>query len=571
MMTIDLNTIPIIIKHKLLICPNCLNEIPEFTLIQLPQELLIQTKCCCQKETQKMSLESYLQIIENNASNLSYCSAHKKKSEKYCLECGQVFCTECLFTHSTMTQDHKLLDSLIQIICKEHKIANKYYCQNFTKCVCKQCDIHKEHKLIKVKKAETKVFESELKLLSPLMERIKERKNNLIERFKQSNITIIDDNGEPINIEQSLKDLYEHNYKMNQLLQKFIERLVESIGCIKPYSNYYLMKILSSLCINKQDVYSRGNDLEELYHILKGYLKNHYIIYQLSDKCTTTFKNTDPIQCITQYANKGEIVFGNKTGEIKYWNSKTLAMEKEIIAHQGSVRALLKLKNGLLVSCSGDRTIKNWAADMVTCLKVLSGHSDCIYSIIQLNNSNLASCSKDKTIRIWDLDKKLLEASLEGHSNFVYCLIQLQNNQLASGSGDQSIKLWSLNANSCNGTLKGHHGAIYCLFQLDNQKIISGSSDSTIKIWDSITLKCESTLYGHSSFVVCLIQLIDKKIASSSYDKTIRIWNKPSANSNYVCSFVYYSHTSYVNSIIQLKDGNLASAGEDLMIKKWKL
>ena len=74
---------------------------------------------------------------------------------------------------------------------------------------------------------------------------------------------------------------------------------------------------------------------------------------------------------------------------------------KTIIAHTKGVTSLLLMKNGIVVSCSWDRTIRIYEpSNHYHYAQVIERYSSGIYSICELDVDIIVSCLWDKSIMI---------------------------------------------------------------------------------------------------------------------------------------------------------------------------
>ena len=81
--------------------------------------------------------------------------------------------------------------------------------------------------------------------------------------------------------------------------------------------------------------------------------------------------------------------------------NKTIYQPDLIInEHKSSVRCMIQLSSGILVTCSGDRTNKlfNIKEKNYNIIQILNDHTSLVYKIIEIENKYLISCSDDKSI-----------------------------------------------------------------------------------------------------------------------------------------------------------------------------
>ena len=123
-------------------------------------------------------------------------------------------------------------------------------------------------------------------------------------------------------------------------------------------------------------------------------------------------------------------------------NIKILNYHTEIINHLGI------LKDGRLVSCSDDSSFNIYNINSYELQLSIKEHSNGILSFTQLNNGLIITCSKDKTMKVIKLindDKYEIIQTLIGHNNTVMKVIEIKNNELISISREENMKIWILN------------------------------------------------------------------------------------------------------------------------------
>ncbi|KAM9354560.1 zinc finger protein 106 isoform 1-T2 [Pholidichthys leucotaenia] len=189
--------------------------------------------------------------------------------------------------------------------------------------------------------------------------------------------------------------------------------------------------------------------------------------------------------------------------------------------HQEAVNAM-DIHNGLLYTCSGDRTVK--AFDLVThkCVGVLEGHSskvNCLLvSVAPSLHHHLYSGSSDQTIRCYNLKTQefLQQFSL---SDRVLCL-HSRWKTLYAGLANGTVVTFNLMTNKQMDVFECHRPrAVSCLAssQEGARKILLvGSFDSTISVRDAKNGLLLRTLEGHAKTVLCMTVVNDLVFSGSS-------------------------------------------------------
>lgn len=162
------------------------------------------------------------------------------------------------------------------------------------------------------------------------------------------------------------------------------------------------------------------------------------------------------------------LVTGGKDGKVRLWNRRLLDVdhidiptfvarpteggryqEYSLLAtfdgHEAAVNAV-RLKDNVLVSGSGDRTMCIWSLQTGKILHKVNIHQMGI-ACLQYNGQFIVSGSTDESVRIYDIDQKMEIACLKGHTDLVRSVRAVFDNSgnvktIFSGSYDGSIGVW---------------------------------------------------------------------------------------------------------------------------------
>jgi WD40 repeat protein len=185
---------------------------------------------------------------------------------------------------------------------------------------------------------------------------------------------------------------------------------------------------------------------------------------------------------------------------------------------------IIQLKDGTLLSCSGDKTIKQWTVEGQL-LKTFQGPSSSVYCLMELDNSFLSG-SYDQTLKVWDKTTGECLHSLSTTS-LVWNLLRLRNNStFLCGLSDGTIEEKSVDNFATLDTLKQHSNSVWSMCELSNGNVVSASWDKTAKEWNMETKTVVRTFIGHSDWIMRVMELRDKTIATASWDKTVRVWQE---------------------------------------------
>ncbi|XP_077416145.1 zinc finger protein 106 [Vanacampus margaritifer] len=197
--------------------------------------------------------------------------------------------------------------------------------------------------------------------------------------------------------------------------------------------------------------------------------------------------------------------------------------------HQEAVNGM-QIHNGLLFTCSGDRTVK--AFDLLTrkCVAVFSGHTSKVSCLLVSAGAclphRLYSGSSDQTIRCYSLKKQKLEQQF----NLADRVLCLHNRWkfLYAGLANGTVVTFDLTTNKQRDVFECHAPrAISCLAssQEGSRRILLvGSYDSTISVRDAKTGLLLRTLEGHAKTVLCM-KVVNDLVFSGSSDQCVYAHN----------------------------------------------
>ncbi|GCC18013.1 hypothetical protein chiPu_0017765, partial [Chiloscyllium punctatum] len=194
---------------------------------------------------------------------------------------------------------------------------------------------------------------------------------------------------------------------------------------------------------------------------------------------------------------------------LQVWDVNTAEVLNTLIHHNEAVLHL-RFSNGLMVTCSKDRSIAVW--DMasptdITLRRVLVGHRAAV-NVVDFDDKYIVSASGDRTIKVWSTSTCEFVRTLNGHKRGIACL-QYRDRLVVSGSSDNTIRLWDIECGACLRVLEGHEELVRCI-RFDNKRIVSGAYDGKIKVWDlqaaldpraPASTLCLRTLVEHSGRV----------------------------------------------------------------------
>ncbi|XP_028251696.1 zinc finger protein 106 [Parambassis ranga] len=197
--------------------------------------------------------------------------------------------------------------------------------------------------------------------------------------------------------------------------------------------------------------------------------------------------------------------------------------------HQEAVNAM-QIHNGLLYTCSGDRTIKVFDLVSHKCVGVFEGHSSkvscLLVSAAPSLNHRLYSGSSDQTIRCYSLKTRELEQQFS-LSDRVLCL-HSRWKTLYAGLGNGTVVTFNLKTNKQMDAFECHGPrAVSCLASSQEgarRILLVGSYDNTISVRDAKNGLLLRTLEGHTKTVLCM-KVVNDLVFSGSSDQCVYAHN----------------------------------------------
>ncbi|XP_045918182.1 zinc finger protein 106 isoform X2 [Micropterus dolomieu] len=197
--------------------------------------------------------------------------------------------------------------------------------------------------------------------------------------------------------------------------------------------------------------------------------------------------------------------------------------------HQEAVNAM-QIHNGLLYTCSGDRTVKAFHLVTHECVGVFEGHSSkvsCLYvSAAPGLHHRLYSGSSDQTIRCYSLRTRELEQQFS-LSDRVLCL-HSRWKILYAGLANGTVVTFNLKTNKQMDVFECHGPRpVSCLASSQEgarRILLVGSYDSTISVRDAKNGLLLRTLEGHTKTVLCM-KVVNDLVFSGSSDQCVYAHN----------------------------------------------
>ena len=524
---------------------------------------IIKLNCVCEIGSIELSIQKIISIltslnknmndikfepIENYSPNEKKCQIHNVTITKFCLECFEPICSECI--------DEKT---------KKRKIS-----------------IHCNHKTTSYNDFFSRLYKNLEEV--PNLKIILGDKSKFEENFYEKYTDLIN-----IKFESLLSEINYIKEKILNNIKKKYEKFkpcMEAINLLFNYYNYELASINKDTDINQlMFLFNTKISLPELnYQFEKAEFILNDAIKKLNDtKLENMFEfkfkeiNPQPYECIqtisdthntnitsvsTLYNNK--FISGDFDGNIKIWKhvSNRYILFQEIKGlFNGAINNICKIKLNKFAVCSQSSSLINIFQEDINTEKYTliqeiklnetisdQNNSDSSENLKYFNRINtlndgnsLIATTKDNYIYIYQ-DKiggipkqnymkanyELVEFFEAYHTNNINLIIHTKTENIITASEDSTIKVW--NKDRKYSTLIGHEDSVNALAEIDKKYIASGGSDSIIILWelndnnDKYTLK--QKLLGHQFSVIGLEYLNNDRLISASIDDTIKIWQR---------------------------------------------
>ena len=183
----------------------------------------------------------------------------------------------------------------------------------------------------------------------------------------------------------------------------------------------------------------------------------------------------------------GELISGGLDGSLRRWrDGKPVGDGKPIATGQGSVWSLIELKNGDLISGGSEGSLRRWRdGKPVGDGKPIATGQGVVSSLIELKNGELVSGGADGSLRRWRDGKPVGDGkSIATGQGRVWSLIELKNGELISGGSDGSLRRWRDGKPVGDGKpIATGQGGVSSLIELKNGELISGGFDGSLRRW----------------------------------------------------------------------------------------
>ena len=523
-------------------CPECLIRyifIKKITLFEKPLKEYT-FFCPCEKGSISLTYEQIIDLFQNKATyNLHQkkekkCQSHNKIFEKYCKDCKEDVCQECLkeqmIHYNHRIEDKKILYDRLRSFFSGINLKNNTF-QKFMENFNKICGKFKE------------IFEKNYNDILIALDKII---NSLIDFRAKYSVYYKE---KVINSVQTLKilkmfysnyyyDIHKAENGTDFKIYKYLNKINYELDDVKVIDdkNINPFEKLNQIKENSDYLNENINEILDIsYHFKK--LNNGYRKYQSIQRCDD--KNLRQIFKINEYKiiTSGEGYYMNYLEDINgdfYEESKIYVNDK--------ITSILLLKNKNLLTSFGKNShfnIQEWVMSE-NYTNVKSDNSE----NINLNKSYNESEIKETSLAL-NKSMSIEPSSLRSNS------IQINNNR----------SLY----NSNNSFKSNHEGDINVMVEMSNEMFASGGNDKKIIIWEkdktSKKYKILQTIKKEIKEIKNMIFLYDERLVSADSDTIYILYINQNKIENplgyYSIQQKIISKNGQITSLFQVKEGYL--------------
>lgn len=252
----------------------------------------------------------------------------------------------------------------------------------------------------------------------------------------------------------------------------------------------------------------------------------------------------------------------------------TFNLQLIIDKHKGEINSFTELKNGLIITCSDDKTmnvIKLSEDNNYDVIQVLKEHKDYVYKIIEIKENEYISISKDTKYAIWKINTSnkfyYIQSIIYNDRRDSSNIIKINDNEFAiSILNEDFIQFWNANTYTIITRVKLRANWPRKNMCLITQKILGVCGLNDLSFINVYTHKIIFQIEGLSftSIIKCnnghFLCAIDDNGENSLAEFDLKL-NKISEKTD--------AHSSKILCVEELKNGTIVSGGEDEEIKFW--
>ena len=532
-------------------CKDCY-KIPSIKLFYNDEGSFLDVKC----ENKHSYILNLKQFKDNSIFKCYNCLKELNSLNMfYCYEIKKVFCNECKLKNSNYRYIHLIkYDSF----CLKHSNKYYYFCKKCMENLCEKCLKEHQHKnYIYIQKYLSnnlkKTINSEINYLI-----------NNINELEKLKVSILKYLNEFIELNKNEIIFYKNIYSTF-----LFEENQKNLNC-NVIENLKTLKIkFSNKCVEK--ILNSGNKLLDL-------LKNIKLGNNTLTNIKTINTQNSGIYHLSILKN-GDFASSSSDGELTIYDKKTFNSKLVIYEHYTALYYFTQLKNGNIITCSGDKTMKiiELNNDTYNVIQTINCDSP-IYKVIEINN--LISVSNKGLMQIWEKNK--LNNIYYNVTNVIIqktyssCnILQISNNEIVTASrGDKILKFWDFefkNIFTLNNIETQWASGCICMLDIDILCVATSYSNGFYLIQIS-THQIINKING-PRFVYDIIKCIDDyflaAVIGKDYDNSIIKYKYENGNFIFMNQIVNI-HEGSIHTLVELENGLIVSGSNDRLLKIWE-
>ena len=242
--------------------------------------------------------------------------------------------------------------------------------------------------------------------------------------------------------------------------------------------------------------------------------------------------------------------------------------------HTSSVKGLLELPDGKILSWSGDCTLRIWEKESGISLKVLEGHKGGVEGVHICTGNRALSWAwnypePDSSIRVWDLSSGRCLSVMEGDGRLGGVHLLSDDRALAwytcdePASTNSVLRMWDISSGHCLAVMNmaSSQERVNINVQLLSEKRALSWSSHSLQLWDLVSYRCLAEMKGHTDTISDVRLFPDNRAISWSYGEwsvskentRMRLWDLSDGH----CLAVMKGHTGQIRNVLPLP-GNRA-------------
>lgn len=261
-----------------------------------------------------------------------------------------------------------------------------------------------------------------------------------------------------------------------------------------------------------------------------------------SNEKSSSYDGRNGVRCIKISAENDQLATGDRSGNIRIYDLKTMKQIQAIEAHDSEVLCLEytndKIEKRLLASASRDRLIHVFDVEnKYNILQTLDDHSSSITSVKFIGSGltfQMISCGADKSIifRNYQNNQFTRGNNCSGKNTLYDMEVDSTAKHILTACQDRNIRVYGTQNAKHTKTFKGSHSdegtLIKLSLDLSGIYIATSCTDKTLSVYDYYSNECMAKMYGHSELVTGLKFTNDcKHLISASGDGCIFVWQVP--------------------------------------------